>query len=138
METRAARSTSTKEKKWTRRPSRRSFARRSPSTALASRNLRRRRSPDGVAREAELPASVLRWRQRPERARSTARWLRGVCSRRDLPPARRPYERERVDAAVHELSTSMEVVRRPDDGNRAVHEDGGLPHSLDVRVAHGG
>ena len=39
-----ARSTSTKEKKLTSPPSRRSFAKRSPSTVLASRNLRRRRS----------------------------------------------------------------------------------------------
>ena len=41
------RSTSTKEKKLTSPPSRRSFAKRSPSTVLASRNLRRKRSPDG-------------------------------------------------------------------------------------------
>src|SRR5258708_24447074 len=39
-ETYAARSTSTKEKKLTSPPSRRSFAKRSPSTVLASRNLR--------------------------------------------------------------------------------------------------
>src|SRR5206468_699119 len=38
-ETYAARSTSTKEKKLTSPPSRRSFAKRSPSTALASRSL---------------------------------------------------------------------------------------------------
>ena len=46
-ETYAARSTSTKEKKLTSPPSRRSFAKRSPSTVLASRNLRRKRSPKG-------------------------------------------------------------------------------------------
>src|SRR2546422_952092 len=46
-ETHAARSTSTKEKKLTSPPSRRSFAKRSPSTVLASRNLRRKRSPKG-------------------------------------------------------------------------------------------
>src|SRR5438874_8817157 len=40
----AARSTSTKEKKLTSPPSRRSFAKRSPSTVLASRKLRRKRS----------------------------------------------------------------------------------------------
>jgi len=39
-ETHAARSTSSKEKKLTSPPSRRSFAKRSPSTVLASRNLR--------------------------------------------------------------------------------------------------
>ena len=39
--------TSAKEKKLTSPPSRRSFARRSPSTVLASRNLRRKRSPKG-------------------------------------------------------------------------------------------
>src|SRR6267378_997481 len=50
-ETHAARSTSTKEKKLTRPPSRRSFAKRSPSTVLASRNLRRERSPKGSAPE---------------------------------------------------------------------------------------
>jgi hypothetical protein len=43
----AARSTSIKEKKFTSPPSRRSFATRSPSTVLASRNLRRERSPKG-------------------------------------------------------------------------------------------
>jgi hypothetical protein len=43
----AARSTFTKEKKLTSPPSRRSFTKRSPSTVLASRNLRRRRSPKG-------------------------------------------------------------------------------------------
>ena len=53
-ETYAARSTSTKEKKLTRPPSRRSFARRSPSTVLASRNLRRKRSPEGVTRTRRL------------------------------------------------------------------------------------
>src|SRR5450759_4496520 len=47
-ETYAARSTSTKERKLTSPPSRRSFAKRSPSTVLASRNLRRKRSPEGV------------------------------------------------------------------------------------------
>src|SRR5471032_580162 len=47
METHAARSTSTKEKKLTNPPSRRSFVKRSPSTVLASRNLRRKRSPKG-------------------------------------------------------------------------------------------
>src|SRR5438552_151465 len=47
METHAARSTSTKENKLTSPPSRRSFAKRSPSTVLASRNLRRKRSPKG-------------------------------------------------------------------------------------------
>src|SRR5437588_2935473 len=41
----AARSTSTKEKKLTSPPSRRSFAKRQPSTVPASRNLRRKRSP---------------------------------------------------------------------------------------------
>ena len=46
-ETYAARSTSTKEKKLTSPPSRRSFAKRSPSTVLASRNFRRKRSPKG-------------------------------------------------------------------------------------------
>src|SRR5271169_4875122 len=46
-ETYAARSTSTKEKKLTSPPSRRSFAKRSSSTVLASRNLRRKRSPKG-------------------------------------------------------------------------------------------
>ena len=46
-ETHAARSTSTKEKKLTSPPSRRSFARLSPSTVRASRSLRRRRSPKG-------------------------------------------------------------------------------------------
>ena len=45
-ETYDARSTSTKEKKSPRRPSRRSFARRSPSTVPARRKLRRRRSPE--------------------------------------------------------------------------------------------
>src|ERR1700704_6545485 len=57
-ETHAARSTSTKDKKWTSPPSRRSFATRSPSTVLASRNLRRKRSPkgfrDGVTRKRRL------------------------------------------------------------------------------------
>src|SRR5947208_342159 len=43
-ETYAARSTSTKEKKLTRPPSRRWFAKRSPSTVLSGRNLRRKRS----------------------------------------------------------------------------------------------
>src|SRR5258707_1085168 len=47
METHAARSTSTKVKKLTSPPSRRSCAKRSPSTVLASRNLRRKRSPKG-------------------------------------------------------------------------------------------
>src|SRR5205809_997876 len=42
-ETHAVRSTSTKEKKLTSPPSRRSFAKRSPSTVLASRNLRRKK-----------------------------------------------------------------------------------------------
>src|SRR5438477_11150433 len=51
METYAARSTSTKEKKLTSPPSRRSFAKRSPSTVLASRNLRRKRSPKGFRPE---------------------------------------------------------------------------------------
>ena len=46
-ETHAARSTSTKERKLTSPPSRRSFAQRSPSTVLASRNLRTKRSPKG-------------------------------------------------------------------------------------------
>src|SRR5947207_2267184 len=46
-ETYAARSTFTKEKKLTSPPSRRSFAKRSPSTVLASRNLRGKRSPKG-------------------------------------------------------------------------------------------
>src|SRR6266581_4893512 len=46
-ETHAARSTSTKEKKSTGPPSRCSFAKRSPSTVLASRNFRRKRSPKG-------------------------------------------------------------------------------------------
>src|SRR2546428_6024115 len=46
-ETHAARSTSTKEKKLTSPPSRRSFAKRSPSTVPASRNLRRKRSSEG-------------------------------------------------------------------------------------------
>ena len=46
-ETYAARSTSTKERKWTSPPSRRSFAQRSTSTVPASRNLRRKRSPKG-------------------------------------------------------------------------------------------
>src|SRR5659263_594201 len=41
------RSTCTKEKKLTSAPSRRSFAKRSHSTVLASRNLRRKRSPKG-------------------------------------------------------------------------------------------
>src|SRR2546428_13555703 len=50
-ETHAARSTSTKEKKLTSPPSRRSFAKRSPSTILASRNLRRKRSPKGFRPE---------------------------------------------------------------------------------------
>src|SRR5580765_8680135 len=45
METRAARSTSAKEKKLTSLPSRRLFAKLSPSTVLASRNLRRKQSP---------------------------------------------------------------------------------------------
>src|ERR1700675_2216748 len=44
----AARSTSTKEKKLTSPPSRRSFAKRSPSTVLASRNLRRKQSLKGA------------------------------------------------------------------------------------------
>src|SRR3989442_4583380 len=44
-ETYAARSTSTKEKRLTSPRSRRSFVKRSPSTGLASRNLRRKRSP---------------------------------------------------------------------------------------------
>src|SRR6266403_2080577 len=43
--------TFTKEKKLTSPPSRRSFAKRWPSTVLASRNLRRRRSPKGFAPE---------------------------------------------------------------------------------------
>src|SRR5437762_10314979 len=43
--THAARIRSVKEKKLTSPPSRRSFAKRSPSTVLASRNLRRKRSP---------------------------------------------------------------------------------------------
>src|SRR3982751_5019576 len=47
MGTYAAPWTSTKEKKSTRRPSRRSSAKRSHSTGLASRNLRRKRSPKG-------------------------------------------------------------------------------------------
>src|SRR5437879_7266173 len=47
-ETHAARSTSTKEKKLTSPPSRRSIAKRSPSTVLASRNLRRKRSPNDL------------------------------------------------------------------------------------------
>src|SRR6266550_8151165 len=46
MEPYAARSTSTKEKKLTSPPSRRSFAKRSPSTVLASQKLRRKRSPE--------------------------------------------------------------------------------------------
>ena len=46
-ETYAARSTSTKEKKLTRPPSRRWFAKRSPSTVLSGRNLRRKRSDAG-------------------------------------------------------------------------------------------
>ena len=50
-ETYAARSTSTKEKKLTSPPSRRWFAERSPSTVLASRNLRRKRSPRGPVRK---------------------------------------------------------------------------------------
>src|SRR2546428_9107983 len=54
-ETHAARSTSTKEKKLTSPPSRRSFAKRSPSTVLASRNLRRKRSPKGSRLEVSLP-----------------------------------------------------------------------------------
>ncbi len=37
----------TKGKKWTRPPSRRSFGERSPSTVRASRSLRRKRSPEG-------------------------------------------------------------------------------------------
>src|SRR5918999_4646855 len=49
METYAARSTSTKEKKLTSPRSRRSFAKQSPSTGLASRKLRRKRSPKGAA-----------------------------------------------------------------------------------------
>src|SRR6266513_1891906 len=47
MEIHAARSTSTKEKRLTRQPSRRWFAKRSPSTVPASPNLRRRLSPSG-------------------------------------------------------------------------------------------
>src|SRR6185295_13354222 len=50
----AVRSTSAKEKKLTSPPSRRSFAKRSPSTVLASRNLRRKRSPE------EMPRAVRR------------------------------------------------------------------------------
>src|SRR5216684_3887838 len=53
-ETHAARSTSTKEKKLTSPPSRRSFAKRSPSTVLASRNLRRKRSPKRFRPHAPL------------------------------------------------------------------------------------
>src|SRR2546426_8564355 len=45
METYAARSTSTKEKTLTSPPSRRSFAKRSPSTVVASRNLRSKGKP---------------------------------------------------------------------------------------------
>src|SRR5256712_4610477 len=56
-ETHAARSTSTKEKKLTSPPSRRSFAKRSPSTVLASRNLRRKRSPSRRAILSLLLAS---------------------------------------------------------------------------------
>src|SRR5450759_998621 len=47
-ETHAARSTSTKEKKLTSPPSRSSLAKRSPSTVLASRSLRRQQSPKGI------------------------------------------------------------------------------------------
>src|SRR6266436_35091 len=47
-ETFAARSTSTMEKKLPSPPSRRSFAKRSPSTVPASPNLRRKRSPNGI------------------------------------------------------------------------------------------
>src|SRR6266566_63274 len=53
-ETYAARSTSTKEKKSTSPPSRRSFAKRSPSTVLANRNLRRKRSSEGFRWPGEL------------------------------------------------------------------------------------
>src|SRR5438132_8706919 len=58
-ETHAARSTSTKEKKLTSPPSRRSFAKRSPSTVLAGRNLRRKRSPEGFYGGPKLEAPGL-------------------------------------------------------------------------------
>ena len=65
-----ARSTSTKAKKLTGSPSKRSFAKRSPSTALVSRNLRRKRSlkkfhpPSWTRRRASPSSSV----GRPSRA----------------------------------------------------------------------
>src|SRR5207244_8293307 len=64
METHAARSTSTKEKKSTSPPSRRWFAKRSPSTVLASRNLRRKRRPEGFRpwRGAGDKAPSVGWR----------------------------------------------------------------------------
>src|SRR2546428_6874802 len=60
-ETHAARSTSTKEKKLTSPPSRRSFAKQSPSTVLASRNLRRKRSPKGTEDWESLPKGQQVW-----------------------------------------------------------------------------
>src|SRR2546430_3982589 len=77
----AARSTSTKEKKLTSPPSRRSFAKRSRSTVLASRNLRRKRGPKGFGplntqRVDLLPPEITArwtWRSRTRKARGGVR-----------------------------------------------------------------
>ena len=64
----AARSTSTKVKKSTRPPSRRSFARRSPSTVPARLNLRRKRSPRNSAPEqVRHRGNSVKFRQLPLR-----------------------------------------------------------------------
>ena len=58
--------------------------------------------------------------RRAERAWLAARRLDSIDRARDFPAFVRFDEAESIDAAVAELAVSVEVVRRPEDGDGAV------------------
>src|SRR5437773_935034 len=133
-ETCGARSTSTKEKKLTSPPSRRSFAKRSPSTVLASRNLRRKRSPSknckgmpGTGARAEAcmvcrkelrPGEPLAWGLARERLHE--RCLDGLRARPAAEPAA-PLRRHHDDALQDARHHGGRLLG---DGGRRVERDG--------------